>query len=77
MLRNITSGLVGRAAGQHTARMFSAMPKHKLAKSGKDLVLVDGVRTPFLMSSTTYKYAFFVATGCNQEPILRLRQRHV
>lgn len=35
--------------------LSSAAAKPKVAKSGKDMVLIDGVRTPFLMSSTTYK----------------------
>jgi len=53
MLRNafsVRSKLVSPAA-----RQLSSVPKPKVAGSGKNLVLVDGVRTPFLMSSTSYK----------------------
>lgn len=35
--------------------LSSALAKPKIATQGKNIVLVDGVRTPFLMSSTSYK----------------------
>ena len=44
MFRNVSTKVAG--TGRPISRMLSAMPKPKIAKAGKDLVLVDGVRTP-------------------------------
>lgn len=39
-----------------TENLLLGMPKKTLAKPGvKNIVLVDGVRIPFLMSGTDYK----------------------
>lgn len=58
MLRTLASGLPGQGptrCSKMIRLLSSAAAKPKVAKSGKDMVLIDGVRTPFLMSSTTYK----------------------